>query len=47
MKAALNAIRGYRLDLKTRERLISLLTHYDRDIRISAFRVLREEPEQL
>ena len=47
MKAALNAIRGYRLDLKTRERLISLLTHYDRDIRISAFRVLRDEPEQL
>jgi len=47
MKAALTAIKGYRLDLKTRERLISLLTHYDRDIRVSAFHVLREEPEQL
>jgi HEAT repeat protein len=47
LKAALGAIKGYRLDLKTRERLISLLTHYDRDIRVSAFRVLREEPVQM
>lgn len=46
LKEALNAVKGYNLDFRTRERLISLLTHYDRDIRIYAFRALREEPEQ-
>lgn len=47
LKAALAAIKGYKLDFKTRERLISLLTHYDRDIRVFAFRALREEPAQI
>jgi HEAT repeat protein len=44
LKAALSAIKGYRLDYKTRDKLISLLTHYDRKIRIMAFRALKDEP---
>jgi HEAT repeat protein len=44
LKAALSAIKGYRLDYKTRDKLISMLTHYDRNIRIMAFHALREEP---
>ncbi len=46
LKAALSAIKGYRLDYKTRDKLISLLTHYDRKIRIMAFRALKDEPEE-
>lgn len=44
LKAALFAIKGYKLDYNTRDKLISLLTHYDREIRIGAFRALKEEP---
>lgn len=44
LKAALYAIKGYRLDYNTRDRLISLLTHYNREIRVFAFRALKEEP---
>lgn len=44
LKAALSAIKGYKLDYNTRNRLISLLTHYDREIRVLAFRALKEEP---
>ena len=45
LKAALSAINGYRLDYKTRDKLISMLTHYDRNIRIMSFRALKDEPE--
>lgn len=44
LKAALSAIKGYRLDYKTRDKLISMLTHYDSEIRIMAFHALRNEP---
>lgn len=44
LKAALSAIKGYRLDYTTRDRLITLLTHYESEIRIEAFRALKEEP---
>lgn len=44
LKAALSAIKGYRLDYTTRDKLITLLTHYESEIRIKAFRALKEEP---
>lgn len=46
LKAALSAIKGYRLDYNTRDRLITLLTHYESEIRIEAFRALKEEPPE-
>lgn len=42
-KASLMAMRGYKLDEKTREKVINLLTHENREIRILALRILKEE----
>lgn len=41
--AALKAIDGYRLDVKTREKIIELLTHTNSNIRILALRALKTD----
>lgn len=41
--SALKALRGYRLDRKTRKYIIDLLVHRNRDIRIWAYRVLLDD----
>ena len=42
-KASLNALKGYTLDKQTREKIISLLSDINKEIRIIALRVLKEE----
>ena len=41
--AVLKALKGYKLDKKTRKTMINLLTHPNRDVRLLSFHVLREE----
>jgi len=43
MKAALQKISGYKLDNKTKKRIIELLTHSDKDIRVLSLQVLKQE----
>jgi len=43
LKAALEKIRGYKLDEKTKKRIIKLLTHRDKNIRILSLQVLKQE----
>ena len=43
--STLNAIKGYLLDDKTRERLIEFLTHPNREIRILSLSVLKKDNE--
>ena len=43
LRAALGEIKGYKFDIKTRMRIIDLLTHGDKDIRILSLQALRYE----
>lgn len=43
LEGILKALKGYRLDDKTRKYVIRLMTHQNTKIRLLAFRVLREE----
>ncbi|MCP4131523.1 MAG: HEAT repeat domain-containing protein [bacterium] len=43
LKASLKALKGYILDEKTREKVINLLTHRNKETRILALHVLKEE----
>ncbi len=43
LKAALNKIKGYKIDDKTKKRIITLLTHRDKDIRILSLQALKQE----
>jgi hypothetical protein len=43
LKGVLRAINGYSLDDSTRKKLTSLLMHPNRDIRVLAFRVLKND----
>lgn len=43
LEAILKALRGYKLDGTTRMKLINLMTHQNKRIRLLAFRVLKEE----
>lgn len=45
LKAALTALSGYRLDETTRNRLVKLLTHENREIRVLALRALKKDDE--
>ena len=43
LKAALSEIKGYRFDIKTKMRIIDLLTHRDKSIRVLSLQALRYE----
>jgi len=43
LKAALNKIKGYKIDDKTKKQIIALLTHRDKDIRILSLQALKQE----
>jgi HEAT repeat protein len=43
LKAALEKIKGYKLDNKTKGRLIELLTHRDKNVRILSLQALKQE----
>jgi HEAT repeat protein len=43
LKAALHKIAGYKLDKKTKKRVIELLTHRDKSIRLLSLQVLKQE----
>lgn len=43
LKAALEKIKGYKLDSSTRKRIIELLTHRNKNIRILSLQVLKHE----
>ena len=45
LKAALTAVSGYRLDEKTRNRIVKLLTHDNSEIRVLALRALKKDEE--
>jgi len=45
LKAALRAVSGYRFDDLTRKRLVRLLTHENKEIRILALRALKKEKD--
>lgn len=45
IQATLKALNGYIIDKKTRKKLINLLVHPNKDIRVYAFRVLKREKE--
>lgn len=45
LKAALTAVSGYRLDEKTRNRIVKMLTHENREIRVLALRALKKDEE--
>ena len=45
LKAALTAVSGYRLDKITRGRLVRLLTHSNKEVRILALRALKKDEE--
>ncbi|MBN2403269.1 MAG: HEAT repeat domain-containing protein [Spirochaetes bacterium] len=47
LNAAIKAINGYLLDKTTREKIISLLTHPNVDVRISSLGVLKKDKELL
>jgi len=47
LKASLVAIKGYMLDSETRERLMKLLTHRNKDIRILSLQALKQEKIEL
>ncbi len=44
--AALKAIKGYKLDRKTRNKVVELLTHRNKEVRLMALRVLKYELNQ-
>ncbi len=46
IQETLNALREYDLDAKTREKVIGYLTHQNRDIRLTAYRVLVAQNER-
>jgi HEAT repeat protein len=43
LKAALSEIKGYKFDIKTKMRIIELLTHRDKNIRLLSLQALRYE----
>lgn len=43
LKAALEKIKGYKLDKKTKGRIIELLTHRDKNVRILSLQALKQE----
>lgn len=43
LKTALNKIKGYKIDDKTKDRIITLLTHRDKEIRILSLKALQQE----
>ncbi len=43
LKAALQKIKGYKLDNTTKKRIIELLTHRDKNIRLLSLQVLKQE----
>lgn len=43
LKAALDKIKGYKLDNKTKGRIIELLTHRDKNVRILSLQALKQE----
>jgi len=43
LKAALSKIKGYKIDDKTKKRIIALLTHRDKEIRILSLQALKQE----
>ncbi len=43
LKAALDKIKGYKLDAKTKTRIIELLTHRDKNVRILSLQALKQE----
>ena len=45
LKAALTAVTGYRIDEKTKKRIIKLLTHENRNVRVLALRALKKDEE--
>ena len=45
LKAALTAVSGYRLDENTRNRIVKLLTHENRDVRVLSLRALKKDEE--
>jgi hypothetical protein len=45
LQAVLIALKGYKYDSATRETIVKLLVHRNRDIRIAAFRALKSESE--
>jgi len=47
LKAALQKIKGYRFDNKTKKRIIQLLTHRDKNVRILSLQALKQEGTNL
>ena len=47
LKAALSKIKDYKLDPKTKKRIIELLTHRDKDVRILSLQVLKQQKSNL
>ena len=47
IKAALTSLKGYRYDASTRNIIVKLLVHRNKDLRIAAFRALKTESELL
>jgi HEAT repeat protein len=47
LTASLQALQGYDLDIRVRERVQQLIVHPNRDIRVLALRVLKSEPAYL
>lgn len=45
LKAVLTAVTGYRIDENTRKRIVKLLTHENRNVRILALRALKKDEE--
>ncbi len=43
LKAALEKVKGYKLDKTTKKRIIELLTHRDRKVRLLSLQVLKQE----
>jgi len=43
LKAALAKIKGYKIDDKTKKRIIALLTHRDKEVRILSLQALKQE----
>lgn len=43
LKAALQKIRGYKLDEKTKKRIIEMLTHRDKNIRVLSLQALKDD----
>jgi len=45
LQATLTALKGYKYDTATRESIVNLLVHRNKDLRIAAFRALKSESE--